>query len=47
MSKGSEYASSISDSFKGSPIVDYLKWLKEFVQDKLKIDITRWLYIFQ
>ena len=46
MSKGSVYASSISDSFKGTSIVDYLKWLKELIQDKLRIYIIRWLILF-
>ena len=38
-STGSVYASSISDSVKESRIVDYFQGLKEFIQDKLKIDI--------
>ena len=45
-STGSIYASSISDSAKGSTIFDYFQGLKEFIQDKLKIDIRRWLILF-
>ena len=45
-STGLVYASSISDSIKGSIIVDYFQGLKEFIQDKLKIEIRKWLILF-